>query len=48
MEPLMDFYRLWPRNFAIAFVVESLIAQPLASSLPPVTIVGLIYAQAHS
>jgi len=33
MEPLQDFYRLWPRNFAIAFVVESLIAQPLARFL---------------
>ena len=33
MEPIQEFYRLWPRNFAIAFLVESLIAQPLARFL---------------
>ena len=30
MEPIYTFFYKWPRNFAIAFFVESLIAQPIA------------------
>lgn len=30
MEPIRMFFYKWPRNFAIAFAVESLIAQPIA------------------
>ena len=30
MEPIRMFFYKWPRNFAISFAVESLIAQPIA------------------
>lgn len=30
MEPIQMFFYKWPRNFAISFAVESLIAQPIA------------------
>ena len=30
MEPIFQFFYKWPRNFAISFAVESLIAQPIA------------------
>lgn len=30
MEPLQHFFYRWPRNFAIAFAVEALVAQPIA------------------
>lgn len=30
MEPIYTFFYKWPRNFAIAFAVEILIAQPIA------------------
>ncbi|MGO4927340.1 hypothetical protein ACTQ45_02180 [Fundicoccus sp. Sow4_D5] len=30
MGPIYSFFHKWPRNFAIAFAVESLIAQPIA------------------
>ena len=30
MEPIYNFFYKWPRNFAIAFAVELLIAQPIA------------------
>jgi hypothetical protein len=30
LEPLETFLMKWPRNFAIAFAVESLVAQPIA------------------
>lgn len=30
MEPILQFFYKWPRNFAISFAVESLIAQPIA------------------
>jgi hypothetical protein len=30
LEPITHLLRLWPRNFAIAFAVELLIAQPIA------------------
>lgn len=30
MEPISSFFYKWPRNFAISFAVEALIAQPLA------------------
>ncbi|MER1986249.1 MAG: hypothetical protein ABS949_15205 [Solibacillus sp.] len=30
MEPIKDFFYIWPRNFAIAFWIELLIAQPIA------------------
>ncbi len=30
MEPIILFFYKWPRNFAISFAVEALIAQPLA------------------
>lgn len=30
MAPFYSFFRNWPRNFAISFAVESLIAQPIA------------------
>ncbi|WP_303871046.1 hypothetical protein [Acetobacterium wieringae] len=30
MEPITLFFYKWPRNFAISFAVEALIAQPLA------------------
>jgi len=30
MEPLEQFFAVWPRNFMIAFVVEALLAQPVA------------------
>lgn len=29
-EPLKNFFNLWPRNFAVSFAVEALIAQPIA------------------
>lgn len=32
-EPLAQFAQLWPRNFAIAFFVEALLAQPVARSV---------------
>lgn len=30
MTPIYEFFHKWPRNFAIAFAVEALIAQPIA------------------
>ncbi|MBM6615875.1 hypothetical protein JTF06_13370 [Desemzia sp. RIT804] len=30
MEPITNFFYAWPRNFAVAFFIESLIAQPIA------------------
>jgi hypothetical protein len=30
MEPIQMFFYRWPRNFAISFAVEALIAQPIA------------------
>ncbi len=30
MDPIVHFFYKWPRNFAISFAVESLIAQPIA------------------
>lgn len=30
MEPIYKFFYKWPRNFAISFAVESIIAQPIA------------------
>lgn len=30
IEPIQTFFYHWPRNFTIAFIVESLIAQPIA------------------
>ena len=30
MEPLVNFFYKWPRNFAISLAVEILIAQPIA------------------
>lgn len=30
MAPIYNFARTWPRNFAVSFAVESLIAQPIA------------------
>lgn len=30
MEPIRMFFYKWPRNFAISFAVESLVAQPIA------------------
>jgi len=30
MEPIRMFFYKWPRNFAISFAIESLIAQPIA------------------
>lgn len=30
MEPIINFFYKWPRNFAISFAVELLIAQPIA------------------
>jgi len=30
MEPIRMFFYKWPRNFAISFAVEALIAQPIA------------------
>ena len=30
MEPFRNFVHIWPRNIAIAFAVEALIAQPIA------------------
>lgn len=30
MGPIYSFFHKWPRNFAIAFAVEALIAQPIA------------------
>ena len=32
MEPVEHFFLRWPRNFAISFAVEALVAQPLASA----------------
>ncbi|WP_460773351.1 hypothetical protein [Microbacterium sp. GXF7504] len=29
-DPITDFFLLWPRNFAVAFAVEALIAHPVA------------------
>jgi hypothetical protein len=29
-EPIVHFFEMWPRNFAIAFGVEMLLAQPIA------------------
>lgn len=33
MEPIYTFFYKWPRNFAIAFAVEILIAQPIARAV---------------
>lgn len=30
LEPIQQFFFKWPRNFAVAFAVEALIAQPIA------------------
>lgn len=30
MQPIRMFFYKWPRNFAISFAVESIIAQPIA------------------
>lgn len=30
IDPIIHFFYKWPRNFAVAFAVESLIAQPIA------------------
>lgn len=30
MQPIYTFFYKWPRNFAIAFAVEAIIAQPIA------------------
>jgi hypothetical protein len=30
IEPIVHFFEIWPRNFAIAFFVEILLAQPVA------------------
>ncbi|MBM7666791.1 hypothetical protein JOC25_003313 [Solibacillus kalamii] len=30
LEPLKKFFHIWPRNFAIAFWIELLVAQPIA------------------
>jgi len=30
LEPFENFYRIWPRNFGVAFWIELLIAQPIA------------------
>ncbi|MEK5186105.1 hypothetical protein [Solibacillus sp. FSL W7-1324] len=30
LEPLKNFFYIWPRNFAIAFWIELLVAQPIA------------------
>lgn len=30
MEPVYTFFYKWPRNFAVSFAVESLVAQPIA------------------
>lgn len=30
LEPIQNFFYIWPRNFAIAFWIELLIAQPIA------------------
>lgn len=30
MEPITSFFQNWPRNFCVAFFIESLIAQPIA------------------
>ncbi|GHU07745.1 hypothetical protein FACS189431_2820 [Alphaproteobacteria bacterium] len=30
LEPIQNFFIKWPRNFAIAFAVEAIIAQPIA------------------
>ncbi|HEX9026367.1 MAG TPA: hypothetical protein VF839_07875 [Clostridium sp.] len=33
MEPIRMFFYKWPRNFAISFAIESLIAQPIARAV---------------
>ena len=33
MEPIHMFFYKWPRNFAISFAIESLIAQPIARAV---------------
>jgi len=33
LEPLAHFFELWPRNFAVAFAVEALLAQPIARAV---------------
>ncbi len=33
MEPINRFFHKWPRNFAISFAVEMLIAQPIARAV---------------
>lgn len=30
MEPIEHFFFRWPRNFAVSFAVEALVAQPIA------------------
>jgi hypothetical protein len=30
MEPILKFFYKWPRNFAISFAVEAIVAQPIA------------------
>ena len=30
MEPIERFFYRWPRNFAVSFAVEALVAQPIA------------------
>lgn len=33
MEPIEDFFVRWPRNFAISFAVEAVVAQPIARAV---------------
>ena len=33
MDPITHFFYKWPRNFAISFAVEALIAQPIARTV---------------
>lgn len=33
MVPIIHFFEKWPRNFAIAFAVEAIIAQPIARTV---------------
>jgi hypothetical protein len=33
MEPITYFFYKWPRNFAIAFIVEAFFAQPIARTV---------------
>lgn len=33
MEPIEHFFFRWPRNFAVSFAVEALVAQPIARAV---------------